>query len=57
MTAKPLAGRTIAIPETRELDLFAHMLEQARRGHGTLRDGRDRTRSLAHHSSITQYIL
>ena len=27
MNAKPLTGRTIAIPETRELDLFAHMLE------------------------------
>ena len=28
MTSKPLSGRTIAIPETRELDLFARMLEQ-----------------------------
>lgn len=35
MTTKPLSGRTIAIPETRELDLFAQMLEQ--RGADTLR--------------------
>lgn len=27
MSAKPLTGRTIAIPETRELNLFAQMLE------------------------------
>jgi len=31
----PLTGRTIAIPETRELDLFAQMLES--RGATTLR--------------------
>ena len=35
MIAKPLNGRTIAIPETRELDLFATMLET--RGASTLR--------------------
>src|ERR1039458_4318458 len=35
MTAKPLTGRTIAISETRELDLFAQMLEQ--RGANTVR--------------------
>jgi uroporphyrinogen-III synthase len=35
MNAKPLTGRTIAIPETRELDLFAQMLET--RGAITLR--------------------
>lgn len=35
MTPKPLSGRTIAIPETRELDLFAQMLEQ--RGAATVR--------------------
>jgi len=35
MTPKPLTGRTIAIPETRELDLFAQMLEQ--RGADTVR--------------------
>jgi uroporphyrinogen-III synthase len=35
MTPKPLSGRTIAIPETRELDLFAQMLEQ--RGADTVR--------------------
>lgn len=35
MITKPLAGRTIAIPETRELDLFAQMLEQ--RGAATVR--------------------
>lgn len=28
MTTLPLTGRTIAIPETRQLDLFAQMLEQ-----------------------------
>ncbi|MGH8530421.1 MAG: uroporphyrinogen-III synthase [Nevskiales bacterium] len=28
MTALPLAGRVIALPETRELDLFAEMLEK-----------------------------
>jgi len=33
--ADPLAGRTIAVPETRELDLFARMLEE--RGATTLR--------------------
>ncbi len=32
---KPLEGRTIALPETRELDLLADMLE--RHGAGTLR--------------------
>jgi uroporphyrinogen-III synthase len=35
MTPKPLSGRIVAIPETRELDLFAQMLEQ--RGADTLR--------------------
>ena len=35
MNAKPLTGRTIAIPETRELDLFAQMLET--RGANTVR--------------------
>jgi len=35
MNAKPLTGRTIAIPETRELDLFAQMLES--RGANTVR--------------------
>ncbi len=35
MTTKPLSGRTIAVPETRELDLFAQMLEQ--RGADTVR--------------------
>jgi uroporphyrinogen-III synthase len=35
MNAKPLNGRTIAIPETRELNLFAQMLES--RGALTLR--------------------
>jgi uroporphyrinogen-III synthase len=35
MNASPLAGRTIAVPETRELDLFAGMLE--RRGATVLR--------------------
>jgi uroporphyrinogen-III synthase len=35
MTTKPLTGRTIAIPENRELDLFAQMLEQ--RGANTIR--------------------
>jgi uroporphyrinogen-III synthase len=35
MNAKPLTGRTIAIPETRELDLFANMLET--RGANTVR--------------------
>ena len=35
MTPKPLNGRTIAIPETRELDLFTQMLEQ--RGATTVR--------------------
>jgi uroporphyrinogen-III synthase len=35
MSTKPLAGRTVAIPETRELDLFAQMLEQ--RGADTVR--------------------
>jgi uroporphyrinogen-III synthase len=35
MNALPLAGRTIAVPETRELDLFAGMLE--RRGAAVLR--------------------
>jgi uroporphyrinogen-III synthase len=35
MNAKPLTGRTIAIPETRELDLFAQMLES--RGASTMR--------------------
>jgi len=34
MIAKPLTGRTIAIPETRELDLFAQMLES--RGAATI---------------------
>lgn len=33
--SKPLTGRTIALPETRELDLFAEMLES--RGAATLR--------------------
>jgi uroporphyrinogen-III synthase len=33
--AAPLAGRTVAVPETRELDLFARMLEE--RGAATLR--------------------
>lgn len=35
MKPLPLAGRTIAVPETRELDLFAQMLEQ--RGAETVR--------------------
>lgn len=35
MNAKPLSGRTIAIPESRELDLFAQMLES--RGAFTVR--------------------
>jgi uroporphyrinogen-III synthase len=35
MNQPPLAGRIIAVPEARELDLFAQMLEQ--RGAGTLR--------------------
>lgn len=35
MNATPLTGRTIAIPETRELDLFAQMLES--RGAATVR--------------------
>lgn len=35
MSTKPLTGRTIAIPETRELDIFAQMLEQ--RGADTVR--------------------
>jgi len=35
MSHQPLSGRTIAIPETRELDLFARMLEQ--RGAATVR--------------------
>ena len=35
MSAKPLSGRTIALPETRELDLFAQMLES--RGAFTVR--------------------
>ena len=35
MSTKPLAGRTIAIPETRELNLFAQMLES--RGAFTVR--------------------
>lgn len=34
-SAAPLAGRVVAIPETRELDLFARMLEE--RGAATLR--------------------
>ena len=34
MSAKPLTGRTIAIPETRELDLFSQMLES--RGAATI---------------------
>jgi uroporphyrinogen-III synthase len=52
VTAKPLAGRTIAIPETRELDLFARMLEQ--RGANTVRcpllailDAPDQARDIA----------
>jgi len=35
MDPKPLAGRTVAVPETRELDVFAAMLE--RRGASVLR--------------------
>ena len=35
MSALPLAGRTIAVPETRELDVFASLLE--RRGASVLR--------------------
>jgi uroporphyrinogen-III synthase len=35
MNAKPLTGRTVAVPETRELDLFAQMLES--RGAFTVR--------------------
>ena len=35
MTSTPLTGRTVAVPETRELDLFAAMLE--RRGATVLR--------------------
>ncbi len=35
MSASPLAGRTIAVPETRELDVFAGLLE--RRGASVLR--------------------
>lgn len=35
MTELPLTGRTVAVPETRELDLFAEML--TRRGAGVLR--------------------
>ncbi len=35
MDAQPLAGRTIAVPETRELEVFAGLLE--RRGARVLR--------------------
>ena len=35
MEAKPLAGRTVAVPETRELEVFAGLLE--RRGARVLR--------------------
>ena len=35
MEAQPLAGRTVAVPETRELEVFAGLLE--RRGARVLR--------------------
>ena len=35
MEAQPLAGRTVAVPETRELEVFATLLE--RRGAQVLR--------------------
>jgi len=50
MDQQPLAGRTVAVPETRELEVFAAMLE--RRGASVVRcplvaihDAPDRRRS------------
>ena len=54
MTTAPLTGRTIAVPETRELDLFAAMLE--RRGATVLRCPLVAIRDLDDPTPVLQFV-
>ena len=54
MTAAPLTGRTVAVPETRELDLFAAMLE--RRGAMVLRCPLVAIRDLEDPAPVLQFV-